>query len=98
MKRDRGERTGSIPRGYRLAPDGVTLEVCPDEVTTIQRAQDLRREGRSIRQIGRDLEAEQRMTRTGRPYSVRGVQELLAVDLRTITDRRPTTTDEGNDP
>ena len=97
VKRDRGERTGSVPRGYRLAPDGVALEVCPDEVATLRRAHELRRAGRSIRQIGRDLAAEQRMTRTGRPYSVRGVQELLAVDLHTITDRRPTTTDGGTD-
>lgn len=98
VKRERGERTGSIPRGYRLAPDGVALEVCPDEVATIQRAQELRREGRSIRQIGRDLDDEGRMTRTGRPYSIRGVQELLMVDLRAIIDRRPTTTDGGSTP
>jgi len=98
VKRARGERTGSIPRGYRLAPDGVGLEVCPDEVATIQRAQELRREGRSIRQIGRDLDDEGRTTRTGRPYSIRGVQELLMVDLRAIIDRRPTMTDGGSTP
>lgn len=96
VKRERGERVGGIPRGYRLAADGATLEVCPEETATIRRAQELRREGRSIRQIGHDLATEQRMTRTGRSYSIRGVQDLLAVDLSAIIDRP--TTDGGKDP
>jgi DNA invertase Pin-like site-specific DNA recombinase len=51
VKRSRGERTGGVPYGSRLAADGRTLEAEPTEQATIVRMRGLRAEGCSIRTI-----------------------------------------------
>lgn len=67
VKRAKGERTGTIPYGYRLAPDGVHLEPHAAELRVIASVTQLRKWGYSLREIVREL-AEQGVTgRTGRP-------------------------------
>src|SRR5262249_5156039 len=41
-KRDRGERTGEIPNGFRLAEDGVRIESAPEEQKVIATVRELR--------------------------------------------------------
>jgi len=55
-KRSRSERiSGIIPYGYRLADDGVALMVALEEQHVIDKIWNLRREGMSTREIGRQL-------------------------------------------
>ena len=58
VKKGRGERTGSVPYGYRLAADGVHLEADPGEARAVALVRALRAEGLSLRAIGERLEAE----------------------------------------
>ncbi len=57
VKRSRGERTGQIPYGYRLAGDGLHLEVDPDEQGAVELVHQLRAEGLSHREIASRLDA-----------------------------------------
>lgn len=56
-KRIRGECTGTVPYGWRLAPDGVHLEEHPEEARAVVTLRELREEGVSIRAIASRLEA-----------------------------------------
>jgi len=51
VKKDRGERTGSIPFGYDLGPDGKTLRLNDKEQQAIKRMRTMRNNGKSLRQI-----------------------------------------------
>lgn len=53
-KRQRGERTGSVPLGQRVV-DG-RLEACPEEAAVIEVARELRSSGMSLRAVGHELE------------------------------------------
>ena len=64
-KRDRGERTGGIPFGMRLAPDGKTLYPEPLEQAVIALVVRCRAEGRSYYAITRELAAMGMKTRKG---------------------------------
>lgn len=55
VKRDRMERCGQIPYGFRLADDGRHVEPDADELAMIEAARRLRAEGCSIRGIGARL-------------------------------------------
>jgi len=57
VKRARGERTGALPLGARVGPDGL-LEVDPAERAAIERIGELRAGGLSIRRIAQRLNAE----------------------------------------
>lgn len=69
---------GSPPYGWRVGPDGVQLEPVPEEQATAARAAALRLEGRSLRAIGRILEAEGRPARGGRSWSAKVLSDILA--------------------
>lgn len=58
VKGSKGERTGEVPFGYRLAVDGVRLEALPAEQSIIAAVRQLRREGLSIRAIAARLNAQ----------------------------------------
>lgn len=77
-KKARGERTGNVPFGYHLAPDGVHLEIDDDEQLTIARARRWRCARYSLREIVAVLNAEGRRGRTGKPLGLRQVALLLA--------------------
>ncbi len=76
-KKAKGERTGSIPYGYQLAPDAITLLPNEVEQATIQLAQDLRSLGLSHWKIVHSLKARGIQGRTGNPLGLIQVQRLL---------------------
>jgi len=51
VKRGRGERTGDVPFGFRLAPDGVHLEELPEEQDVIAEVRRLGGQGLTLRAI-----------------------------------------------
>jgi hypothetical protein len=78
VKRDRGERVGTIPYGYRLAADGKHLEACPEEQVVVGRVRQLHGEGVSLRGIGRALMEEGHRPRRGRNWHVQVVARIAA--------------------
>lgn len=76
VKRDRGELVGGVPFGWRVGSDGVHLEPEPAEQAAIQRMQELRREGLSVRAIARTLAYEQVPAR-GKCWYATSVQRVL---------------------
>lgn len=74
--RDRGERTGRPPFGWRVAADGRRLEHDPREQETLRRAQTLRREGQSFREVAERLQAEGHPCR-GRRWHVTTIVRAL---------------------
>ena len=65
-KRARGERTGCVPMGSRVAADGVHLEADPAEAEALALVRELRAEGLSIRAIAGALDARGVPARGGR--------------------------------
>lgn len=65
VKKARGERTGSVPYGYRLAVDGRTLEANPAEQEAVRLVAAYRAEGMTLRAIGARLEARGILPRSG---------------------------------
>jgi len=66
-KRERSERTGEIPYGFRLHPDGIHLVEDWSEQRAIRRARALAAEGWSPSAIARELEGKY-VNRAGRPH------------------------------
>lgn len=76
-KRNRGELTGKPRLGTRLASDGRTLEPHATECRAIERAQELRGAGLSLRSISAQLAAESFLSRAAKPYCPRSVALML---------------------
>lgn len=76
-KRERGERVGTVPYGYRLADDGRTLEPHPPEQKARQWVADLREGGRSLRQIAAELNRNGYRTRSGSEWRHQYVANIL---------------------
>lgn len=76
-KRARGERIGKIPRGMRLAADGIHLEPDERERAAVERARALREEGLSFAGIAARLAQEGHVTRTGKPFLRHAVHAML---------------------
>lgn len=57
VKRSRGERTGGVPYGLRLAADGVHVRADAEETAVVARVRSLRAEGHTLRAIAADLDA-----------------------------------------
>ena len=68
-KRRKGGRVGSIPAGFRLAPDGVALEPCPKERRIVDAVQQAGARGLSRRAIAREVNAAGYVNRAGRPFT-----------------------------
>jgi site-specific DNA recombinase len=78
VKRDRGQRCGQIPYGWRLAADGVALEVDPADLGLVDACRRLRAEGVSLRAIGRELAARGFRPKGGGPvFGVTTIRRLL---------------------
>lgn len=56
VKAARGERTGGVAYGFRLAADGFHVEANPEERAVMERVRALRAEGRTLRAIAADLD------------------------------------------
>ena len=50
-KKRRGERTGQVPFGYKLAADGVRLEPNRDQLKAVKLMKQMRRDGFALREI-----------------------------------------------
>jgi DNA invertase Pin-like site-specific DNA recombinase len=77
-KRQRGERAGAIPAGFRLASDGVHLEPDPDEQRAIAMAIELSATGLALRQIARRLTEAGHRSRKGGPVTHTQVRRWLS--------------------
>lgn len=79
LKKERREYTGGrAPYGWRLADDGVRLEVYPPEQAVIAEAHTARAEGMSYREVALRLDNLGHLTREGQPFSVSSVHRLVA--------------------
>ena len=72
-----GRRTGSVPYGSKLAPDGKKLLDEPNEQEVIRRARLLRSEGKSYREIAKKLAHEGRRSRTGAVFHPQQISRML---------------------
>ena len=64
-KKAKGERVGTIPLGYRLAPDGVHLDPEPNEQAMLDKIRRRRASGYSLRQIADEMNRQGLRTRCG---------------------------------
>lgn len=77
LKKTRGERTGSVPFGFRLADDGVHLAINEQEQRTVERIKELARLGLTQREIASQLACEGHASREGTPLQQVQVHRLL---------------------
>lgn len=77
VKKARGERTGTIPYGYQLGPDGKTLVESSDEQAVLARIRTLRGRGHSMQRIADELNADGVLTRRGTPWRQQYIDALL---------------------
>jgi DNA invertase Pin-like site-specific DNA recombinase len=77
VKRSRGERTGTVPFGQRVATDGVHLELSPEEQAIMQQARRARASGLSLRGVVAKLLRLGVVGRRGHPLGVTQVREIL---------------------
>lgn len=77
-KKARGERTGSVPFGYTLAPDGVKLLPARNEQAAIAEARTLRAAGMSLRAVAGTLFERGHMNRTGGCFAPEQVKRMVA--------------------
>lgn len=82
-KRRSGERTGSVPWGYRLADDGVRLVEDAREQEMVRSVLRDRAKGLSLLKIAARLEARGHRNRAGRPFN----HNTIAQIVRGATDR-----------
>ena len=77
-KRAKGERTGEIPYGHRLAADGVHLEADEAEQAVLVLVRELRAGGLSQRGIAAELTRRGLMSRAGSPFGQTQIARILA--------------------
>ncbi len=76
-KKSRGERTGGIPYGFELAPDGRCLVPNAAERKVIGRVKALRARGHSIRKLVVVCAERGIVSRAGRPFHKSAIEKLL---------------------
>lgn len=77
VKKARNERTGTIPWGKALGPDGRTLVPCDRELAALASAKSWQAKGRSLAWIASQLATEGHLGRTGKPLSAPAVWAML---------------------
>jgi site-specific DNA recombinase len=87
-KRRQGLRyCGRAPYGFGFDADG-SMQEDADEQATLDRVEELARHKQSLRDIGRELAADGRTNRNGKPFTASSVKRLLfAVKLRNADAR-----------
>lgn len=78
VKKIRGERTGEVPYGFRVAGDGVQLEPDEAEQGVLAIVRELRAAGLSQRKIVAELGARGLLSRARRPFGQTQVGRMLA--------------------
>ena len=76
-KKARGGRVGTLPYGYRLAADGVTLIEDASEQRIRTRVRQDRQAGYSLRAIVARLQESGEVARSGRPFQLTQVARIL---------------------
>jgi site-specific DNA recombinase len=76
-KRDRGERLGTTPFGFKTPAPGLELEPEPAEQAVIEHAVRLRRRGLSYRQVAARLNAEGAPTKRGARWHHTSVRNVV---------------------
>ena len=77
QKRERGERIGAIPTGYKLADDGVHFVEDAREQAAMAMARKLAKHGMSARRIATKLTDAGHRSRSGRPFTHRQIGRWL---------------------
>ena len=77
VKAARGECTGGVPYGFRLAADGLHVEENPEERALVECVRALRAEGRTLRAIAADLDARGAAPRGGGRWHPQTVANIL---------------------
>ena len=77
-KKARGERTGSVPYGYRLAADGVHLEAVPEVQALIAVVRRFPGAGLSLRAISHELATSGFLSRTKKPFLAQQIRRMLS--------------------
>ena len=80
VKKSKAERIGAIPYGFKLADDGMHLEMCEREQRVIDLVQKLRSEGLSLRMIVRKLNERAVTTRSGNPWQLTQITRILKAE------------------
>lgn len=66
VKKSKGERTGYIPFGFKLAKDGIRLETDEEEQSIIKLIRELQNSGLSVRRIAEELNSRGKLNRGSR--------------------------------
>ena len=87
-KKAKGLYTGGrAPFGFKLGDDGETLVPNSAEVEIILCAQELRRDGHSLRGISAELAERGMLTRNGRTFDHKAIPALLAANPKSMSSR-----------
>lgn len=76
-KKRRGERVGTVQFGFQLAPDGIHLEANPQEQEILQRIEELKAAGYTLREIAAELNRQGFTTRKGSAWRFEYVANIL---------------------
>ena len=76
--KSQGKRVGSIPYGYTLSSDGVSLDESERELEIIREIRALRREGITLRAISDELAKRGVFSRNGKPFHPQTVARIAA--------------------
>lgn len=77
-KKAKGERVGTVPYGYTLGADGVSLVPVPEEQAVLGLVRDLRQAGESMRAIAAELTARGIPTKNGDTWKHSTIQRILS--------------------
>lgn len=77
-KKAKKQRVGSVPYGYRLAVDGVSLEEEPKEQDVIAKARRIRVKGNSLRVVAEKLAKRGVVARNGQPFAAMQIKRMLS--------------------
>lgn len=78
FKKSKGERVGSVPYGYFLDGDNITLIEHPDEQDVIRQARELKASGLSLRAIAIELNRRGFNARNGRIFQATQIARMVA--------------------
>jgi len=77
FKASQGQRVGKVPFGFDLSDDGVTLIPNADEQRAIEIIGELRRRGKSLREIAAELTVQGIPTKEGKPWAHSTVRRIV---------------------
>ena len=93
-KKPKGERVGTVPFGYELAPDGVHLDPEPAEQAMLDKIRELRASGYTLRQIADELNGRGFRTRCGSLWRHQYIQGTIS--SASSNNRRPERASQDN--